>query len=126
MIVIHVSMRTILEYAGYEVKTAQFELDAMNFLSTEVFDLYLLSKLLPDVSSLELCTKFRIVDSFTPIVLLPSSAALIDESKAALVGAQGYVIKPYGLHKLEGVIAGILGKEPMKKPRPSGSVVLTA
>ena len=82
--------------------------DALQRISEERFDLYLLDNWLPGGSGIELCMRIREKDSATPIVFYSGAAYASDKQAAMEAGAQAYLIKPLDNAKLVETIKSLL------------------
>ncbi|NJR39124.1 MAG: response regulator [Leptolyngbyaceae cyanobacterium CSU_1_4] len=60
-------------------------------------DLILLDVTMPNLDGYELCSLVRKHPAFknTPVVMVTSNSGFIDRAKARLVGASGYLTKPF-------------------------------
>jgi twitching motility two-component system response regulator PilG len=60
-------------------------------------DLILLDVTMPNLDGYELCSLLRKHPSFrrTPVIMVTSHSGFIDRAKAKLVGASGYLTKPF-------------------------------
>jgi CheY-like chemotaxis protein len=97
--------------AGYNVRTATSVAEFMRTLLHDgPPDLVLLDVMLPDGNGFDVLSKIRRHPVFAPlpIVMLTvvSDAAYV--AKGLVLGAEGYVIKPYSKNMLVGVIKGVL------------------
>lgn len=95
------------EYAVTTVSTAQ---NAVNFIESEAFDLYILDYRLPEISGAELCRKIRYRDSKTPVLFFSAAAYPVDFDEAFKAGATEYLVKPDDLFKLTETIENLLAR----------------
>jgi CheY-like chemotaxis protein len=101
--------------AGYKVRVAN-SVNAFlhSMLDEGAPDLLLLDVSLPDGNGFELLTKMRrhAVLGSLPIVMLTSENEPEDVGKGLLLGADGYITKPYTKNILADVIRRVLKQEP--------------
>lgn len=92
---------TFLASLGFDVTTAGNGARAEAVFETSNFDLVLLDLNLPDLSGLELLSKFKNRDENTSVVML-SGTSVIDQAVEAMKrGAFDFVSKPFQLEELE-------------------------
>jgi DNA-binding response OmpR family regulator len=104
-------MRALLSDAGYDVLIATTVKEGLSLVKYGGCDLVLLDGQFPDGTGLEMCRIIRAYDSRTPILFCSGAADKSDIEDAMRSGAQGYLVKPCSLEKLEQTIAGLLVKE---------------
>lgn len=106
--------------AGYRVTTATDGEDAVLKVAEESPDLILLDWMLPGLSGIELCRRFKSqADSRqTPIIMLSARGEEADKVMGLEMGADDYVSKPYSISEL---IARIRAN--LRRSRPAGAGV---
>jgi two-component system, chemotaxis family, chemotaxis protein CheY len=91
-----ISLRNILEKNGFEViGEASNGLEAVDKYKTLKPDIVTMDITMPDMDGVEALTEIRKLDSSAKIVMI---SALGQESwvrKAVMLGARGFVVKPY-------------------------------
>lgn len=92
-------MRATLPARGYEVRTAPGGAEALDELQKEIPDLIILDLVMPNVSGLEVCRRVREFSS-VPIIVLSAKEFESDKVAALDMGADDYVMKPFGLDEL--------------------------
>lgn len=92
-------MRATLPARGYEVRTAPGGEEALDELQKEIPDLIILDLVMPNVSGLEVCRRVREFSS-VPIIVLSAKEFESDKVAALDMGADDYVMKPFGLDEL--------------------------
>lgn len=100
--------------AGYKVRVAKSVNEFLHSMLDEgAPDLLLLDVVLPDGNGFELLTKMRrhAVLGSLPIVMLTAENEAEDIGKGLLLGADGYVTKPYTKNILADVIRRVLKQE---------------
>ena len=93
---------------GYDVITAEDGRQALNLIrsatmrddGTFSIDLIILDLMLPDVNGLDICRSLRQQNNLTPILILSARGSEMDVVVGLEVGADDYLIKPFGLREL--------------------------
>lgn len=84
---------------GYKVFTARSGEEAIEVATQRRPDLILLDLLLPGISGLEVCRRIRL-DSNLPIIILSVKDAEEDRVRALDMGADDYILKPFGMNEV--------------------------
>jgi CheY-like chemotaxis protein len=103
-----------LQMAGYQVRSVDRAKALSRFLREQARpDLLLLDVMLPDGNGFDILSRLRARPEFAmlPIVLLTMKAELADIRKGLVLGADGYITKPYSKNQLAEVIGRVL-KQP--------------
>src|SRR5258708_30286139 len=87
-------LRLVLSEEEYEVVTATTMAEAMERVATEVFDLYVLDRRLPDGTGLDLCKLLIELTPGVPCIFYTGDAYELHREQAFAAGAEGYVAKP--------------------------------
>lgn len=71
-------------------------------LKSSEIDLILLDIMLPEENGLEILAKLRLMSGFndTPIIMLTAKGSELDKVKALDLGADDYIVKPFGVLEL--------------------------
>jgi len=93
---------------GYDVITAEDGRQALNLIRSATMrddrtfsiDLIILDLMLPYVNGLDICRSLRQQNNFTPILILSARGSEMDVVVGLEVGADDYLIKPFGLREL--------------------------
>jgi two-component system response regulator RegX3 len=102
-----------LRREGFEVDRVATESAA---LEAREPDLVLLDLRLPDIDGLDVCRELR-ARSDVPIIVVTAKSEEVDRVVGLEVGADDYVVKPFGLREL---IARIRAVSRRARPRPDG------
>jgi len=100
-----------LTMAGYQVRSVDRAKALSRFLREQARpDLLLLDVMLPDGNGFDILSQLRARPEFAmlPIVLLTVKAELADIRKGLVLGADGYITKPYSMKQLAEVIGRVL------------------
>ena len=99
------SLRMILEYEHYEFLGASNGPEGLAQVQRERPDLVLLDIKMPGMDGMEVLRKLRELDDTLPVVIISGFGF---EWEAELMGAQGYIGKPFESQELEATIANLL------------------
>ncbi|MCB0063055.1 MAG: response regulator transcription factor [Caldilineaceae bacterium] len=93
-----------LEYAlqkeGYQVLWAQTGRQALDFARTLDPHLLILDIRLPDISGFDVCRTLRSEGKLQPVLMLTARDEEMDKVLGLELGADDYVVKPYGVREL--------------------------
>lgn len=99
--------RGLLEL-GYEVSVANDGEGGWFMAQTGKFDMLILDIIMPKLSGLELCSKFRKTFGFkVPVIMLTALGSTDDIVKGLQVGADDYLVKPFSFQELEARIQAL-------------------
>lgn len=98
----------MLQKEGYITKCASTCGEAKVLLSGSRFNLIIFDVMLPDGSSLDLCTEIRKADTNIPILFLTACDDEIQIVRGLDAGADDYVTKPFKLQELLSRIRALL------------------
>lgn len=88
-----------LRHHGFDVVHVVRGADALAAMGAEEFDVVLLDLGLPDVDGLDVCRKIRAIAT-TPVIMLTARSEEVDRVVGLELGADDYVVKPFGLREL--------------------------
>ena len=106
--------RSILERAGYDVRTADDGVDALARLAEEAADLVLTDIEMPRMDGFALTEAIRAQPAFStvPVVILTSRASAEDRQRGLEAGADGYIVKSaFDESGLLDVVERLLGRQ---------------
>ena len=92
-----------LREEGYEVLTCSDGSEALNLLTegqNQQIDLLVLDLMLPGIGGLDLCRELRQFNNNTPILVISARDTETDRVLGLEVGADDYLVKPFGLREL--------------------------
>jgi two-component system phosphate regulon response regulator PhoB len=103
-------LRYNLEAEGFQVSHAESGEDAELSVAEERPDLVILDWMLPSVSGIELCRRFRSKPETRsiPILMLTARGEESDRIRGLSTGADDYVVKPFSLPELMARVKAIL------------------
>ena len=89
-----------LEEEGFEVEYANDGVAGLKLATEKTFDLLLLDWMMPKMTGLELCKKFRESNSSTPIIFLTAKDTIQEAVEGLKSGANDYIKKPFSFEEL--------------------------
>jgi len=89
-----------LAMEGYKVRTAADGEEGLRIARTERPDLLIVDVMLPRLGGLELVRELRKEDPAMPILILSAKGQEADKVAGLALGADDYVVKPFGLKEL--------------------------
>lgn len=96
---------------GYAVDSAHDGEQGYFMATTNEYDVILLDLMLPKMDGVTLCTKLRIEENNTPILMLTAKDAIKDKVKGLDAGADDYLTKPFAFEELLARIRSLLRKK---------------
>ena len=106
------ALRTVLsaelEGEGYQVTTAADGQEAINVLTSSVFDLILLDIKMPNVDGFEVLKFVKEKHPKTKVIMLTGFADLKNAIESKKLGAEDFVSKPYDLVDLLSTVERVL------------------
>jgi two-component system response regulator PilR (NtrC family) len=101
----------LLALEDYEVVVAESIAEALDLISKETFDLYVLDRRLPDGTGIELCEKLGEACPGVPCIFYTGDAYEVHRLQAIAAGAEGYIAKPHVEALIETVTKLLADKE---------------
>jgi DNA-binding response OmpR family regulator len=98
---LRMSLRATLRSAGYRVELAQTGPEGLErALAAPRADLVLLDVMLPDMNGFEVLARIRERDAELPVLLVTAKGQEEDKVRGLGLGADDYVVKPFGVAEL--------------------------
>ena len=101
-------LRAALDYAGFEVDTADTGRGALAKVGAFQPDLVLLDIMLPDLDGFEVCRRMRSEGCKVPVIFLTAKDGTEDKVHGLTLGADDYVPKPFSLEEVVARIRAVL------------------
>src|SRR5512140_1868428 len=98
----------MLEHEGFEALTAADGKDGFEKALVNRPDLVLVDLRLPGMSGLEICKNLRAAGVQTPIIVLSAMGEELDKVLLLEIGADDYMVKPFGYRELLARIRALL------------------
>lgn len=111
-------LEDLLSGEGYAVCTAVNGEEALRLFAREKPTLILLDIMIPGKSGFDVCRDIRKTDSMTPVLMLTAKGQEVDKVVGLELGADDYIVKPFGVSELLARIRAHLRRfrsEPVKK-----------
>jgi DNA-binding response OmpR family regulator len=108
-----ISLRFIMEQAGFSVRVAEDGQQAVDEIAREAPDVVLLDLMLPEIDGFSVCETMRANPDLagTKIVVLSAKSREIDRDRAMRLGADDFVTKPFSTRDLGDRVRRVLGLE---------------
>lgn len=97
-----------LRMAGFETQAAGDGMSALTLLRTFTPDLMIIDINMPLMDGFELVSRLRSAGNSVPVLMLSARADRVDVTRGLTIGADDYVVKPFGLEELVLRIRAIL------------------
>lgn len=104
----------LLAGEGYAVCSASDGNEALRLYRQEKPNLILLDIMMPEKSGYEVCREIRKTDAATPILMLTAKSQEVDKVVGLELGADDYVVKPFGVNELLARIRARLRRSEIK------------
>jgi DNA-binding response OmpR family regulator len=95
-----VGLADLLEDEGFAVEQAVDGNQAMEIFGGRPPDLVLLDVMIPEKSGFDVCREIRKRDRSTPVIMLTAKGEEVDKVVGLELGADDYVVKPFGAAEL--------------------------
>ena len=122
-------LRSNLEDRGYAVISASNGEEALNTIEMELPDLIVLDVMMPKMDGFEVCRRLR-EWSQIPIIMLSARGDEKDKVKCLDLGADDYIVKPFGASELMARVSAVLRRtktadlSPMRSSIASGDLAI--
>jgi DNA-binding response OmpR family regulator len=110
-------MVAALRHAGFAVEEAGDGVEGTRGATAGRVDLVLLDLVLPGRDGLDVLEKIRAVDPALPVIVVTARGAEDDRVRGLELGADDYVVKPFGARELVARVEAVLRRSP---GRPDG------
>jgi DNA-binding response OmpR family regulator len=108
----------LLQGEGFAVEQAVTGTAALERHAQAAPDIVLLDVMIPEKSGYDVCREIRRTDPVTPIIMLTAKGQEVDRVVGLELGADDYVVKPFGASELVARIRAVLRRgRPRKSPR---------
>ncbi len=104
----------LLRRAGHQVTGVGRNADALQQISAQSFDLFLLGRSDADSGGLSLCKQLRQSQPGKPIIMYSTAALFSEQQEGLRTGATGYLVKPEDLFSVGQIASDLLRNQPAK------------
>jgi len=94
------ALAEVLSREGYEVTVAADGRHALHHLTHKSFDIACLDVMMPGASGYDLCRHIRSRDLKMPILFITAKGEEIDKVVGLELGADDYIVKPFGIQEV--------------------------
>jgi two-component system, OmpR family, alkaline phosphatase synthesis response regulator PhoP len=101
----------LLRGEGYEVAAAEDGKRALRAYEQGRPNLILLDVMIPEKSGYDVCREIRAKDTRTPILMLTAKGQEVDKVVGLELGADDYVVKPFGVKELLARVRALLRRD---------------
>ena len=98
----------LLSAEGFDVLQASYGIAALARWSEEKPDAVLLDVMIPEKNGYDVCREIRRADPRTPIIMLTAKGEEVDKVVGLELGADDYVVKPFGANELLARVRAVL------------------
>jgi DNA-binding response OmpR family regulator len=113
----------MLTFAGYQTLQASDGAEGLDRAVGGAIDLVLLDILMPKRDGLSVLTELRKAKPSLPVIFLTAKGEESDRVKGLRLGADDYVVKPFGPQELLARVEAVLRRTP-ERPRTIGTLTL--
>jgi DNA-binding response OmpR family regulator len=113
----------LLEGEGYQVSKAVDGRRALTAYERHRPDLILLDIMIPEQSGYDVCRTIRATDLATPILMLTAKGEEIDKVVGLELGADDYIVKPFGIRELLARVRAALRRSRPSEEPPDDSPI---
>jgi two-component system alkaline phosphatase synthesis response regulator PhoP len=113
------SLKHNFTFEGYEVDAAEDGEEGAQKYKNNAYDLVIMDVMMPGKTGLELLKEIRESNKNIPIMMLTAKSQEIDKVIALEMGADDYVVKPFGLSELMARAKALIRRSQLESPRPS-------
>ena len=100
-----------LQDNGYQVDVLDHGGLGFEKASSGKYDLIILDVMLPEMDGISICQKLRVMDVFTPILMLTAKSEEIDKVVGLESGADDYMTKPFRIREFLARVKAILRRQ---------------
>ncbi|WP_073062933.1 response regulator transcription factor [Fodinibius roseus] len=97
-----------LKDEGYSVEFVQNGHKGYRMITSGDYDLIILDLMLPGMSGIDICKKFRADDTSTPLLMLTAKSEEFDKVLGLELGADDYITKPFSIRELLARVKALL------------------
>jgi DNA-binding response OmpR family regulator len=105
---IRLGLIATLESEGYDVVAASDGAQALKLYPQSKYDLVILDVMMPRVSGYDVCRELRAGGATLPVLFLTAKGEEVDKVVGLKLGADDYVVKPFGVHELLARVEALL------------------
>lgn len=105
---IRLGLVATLESEGYDVVAASDGAQAIKLYPQSKYDLVVLDVMMPKASGYDVCRELRATGAGVPVLFLTAKGEEVDKVVGLKLGADDYVVKPFGVRELLARVEALL------------------
>lgn len=105
---IRLGLVATLESEGYDVTAASDGAQALKLYPQSKYDLVVLDVMMPKASGYDVCRELRAGGATVPVLFLTAKGEEVDKVVGLKLGADDYVVKPFGVRELLARVEALL------------------
>jgi DNA-binding response OmpR family regulator len=113
----------LLESEGYEILSASDGTHALRLFDKEKPQLALLDVMMPGTSGYDVCRAIRQKDKVIPVIMLTAKGQEVDKVVGLELGADDYIVKPFGVSELLARIRAALRRVNAREERTDDTLI---
>ena len=90
----------LLKIQGYHVDISNIGVKGQNMAETNIYDVIILDRMLPDMDGIDLLKSIRVTGISTPVIFLTAKDTINNKIEGLDAGADDYLIKPFDSNEL--------------------------
>ena len=108
-------LESALGELGHTIIVARTGPDALHLASTEIPDVLVLDRMLPDLDGISVLRRLRAAGIDSPVLLLTALGQIEDRVEGLEAGADDYLVKPFAFSELAARINALLRRPPVQQ-----------
>jgi len=111
---VRISIRTVLEAAGYDVDEAQNAFEGLKLQKTHLYDVVIVDLIMPQKDGLETIKDLKTIYPDLPVVAISGGGLIVRKNfvgAAKLFGANAILTKPFGGEELLSTMSQIFPRQ---------------
>ena len=100
---------------GHNVLCTADGVEALHLLSTELFDMAVLDRMLPSLDGLSVVHRVRAAEVEIPVLLLTALGRIEDRVAGLEAGADDYLVKPFAFSELAARVNALARRKPLQQ-----------
>ena len=112
---LNIAISEFFKLKAFEIISVKDGLQALDYIDTEYFDLYIIDINIPRISGLDILKHIRKTDLDTPVIIITASLEIQNFATAFENGCSEYIKKPFHLKELDIRINNLLSLQKFEK-----------
>ncbi|WAL60650.1 two-component system response regulator RppA [Thermocoleostomius sinensis] len=106
-------LQTVLSQAGHNVDGVNDGETAQWLISEKEYDLLILDWMLPQISGLNLCKRYRALGKVSPVLMITAKDTTLDKVAGLDAGADDYLVKPIDIVEFMARVRALRRRSPL-------------